>query len=180
MRNLKNITAAFAVLVVATLAMTGCVTTETSMHASRAKLYTDITEVIGESSAVVEIEVQSQEIVEDGTHTLSTATVISAFQPKGLAATLSSATPVAAADKVIVRQLGSSEQYGVPAPLLEIGNRYLLFLTPTTLEGDAGSQFYIVGGTAGLYTSESGNYVHVKTEDGDNLPATLTATELIG
>lgn len=49
---------------------------------------------------------------------------------------------------------------------------------PSMLEGDAGSQFCVVGASAGLYRSEDGSYVRMPSDDGDVLPATLTAADL--
>lgn len=56
-------------------------------------------------------------------------------------------------DKVSVRLLGSADQAG-PAPLLKVGGIYLLYLTPSGLDGELASQFNVTGGTAGLYGIE--------------------------
>lgn len=178
MPRITRIATAVAVLLAASVAMTGCVA-GTSAQASRAELYSSLAELVADSAAVVDVEVQSQEILdEDGTYTLSTVTVVSSFEPAGLA----SPSAVAPADELVVRQIGSASgpQSSEAATLLEVGEQYLLFLTPTMLDGDAGAQFYVVGVSAGIYRSEDGRYVRMQSDDGDVLPDTLTAADLTG
>lgn len=178
MRMMKRIAAVAVALVATSLAVTGC-SSGTSIEASRATLYSDVASIAADSSAAVEVEVQSQEVVqEDIPYTLSTVTVVTPFQPKGLASALSSKSDLASADMLVIRQLGSTEEQSVPAPILEVGQRYLLFLTPSMMKGEAAAQFYVTGGSAGIYRSENGSFTHVKSEDADTLPATLTTAEL--
>ena len=86
-----------------------------------------------------------------------------------------------------VRQLGSTDVDQLPAPILEVGQDYLLFLTPTGLSGGAASQFYITGGTAGYYRStagptgdraDAGATFGKVGDEGDTLPTTLTADQI--
>lgn len=73
-----------------------------------------------------------------------------------------------------------------PAPILTSGGRYLLFLIPSMLEGGAASQFYITGGSAGVFDApadlasrgDDAVFIHGTYEEGDTLPETLTARDL--
>lgn len=73
----------------------------------------------------------------------------------------------------------------VPAPLLEAGRTYLLFVTTTRLPGRDGGQFYITDAGAGYYATPqtpesitaSSVFTRV-TDNGDTLPGHLSLTEL--
>ncbi|MFJ2370624.1 hypothetical protein [Microbacterium sp. NPDC087665] len=188
--NRLRLAAPAALLFSASLVVSGCATSTTGIEGSRHTLYPDVTSLAADSSAVVDVVVESQEVVQaEIPYTLSTVTVVEPFQPKALAANLDAAAPVAAAETLVIRQLGSTEEVTVPAPLLKVGERYLLFVTATMMEGEASSQFYVTGVSAGIYESEIvgearagevGTYTRVDPESGDTLPATLSASELLG
>ncbi|KJL29548.1 hypothetical protein [Microbacterium oxydans] len=149
MRTMQRGTVALAALFSASLVMTACTPTTTSIEDSRHTLYSDVAGLAADSEAVVDVVVDRQEIVqEDMPYTLSTVTVIAPLQPTGLAANADAA--VTPEQQIVIRQLGSSAEETVPAPLLEVGGRYLLFVTSTQLPGDAASQFYVTGGSAGV------------------------------
>ena len=82
---------------------------------------------------------------------------------------------------VIVRQTGSSSQ--APAvPLLKVGEQYLLYLTPSGLDGEQAEQFYVTGANAGIYaeTSSGDEYRQVQRQEGEDLPLTVTEEEASG
>ncbi|CAH0222851.1 hypothetical protein SRABI76_02554 [Microbacterium oxydans] len=189
MRTMQRGTVALAALFSASLVMTACTPTTTSIEESRHTLYSDVAGLAADSEAVVDVVVDSQEIVQEAMpYTLSTVTVIAPLQPTGLAANADAAATVTPEQQIVIRQLGSSAEETVPAPLLEVGGRYLLFVTSTQLPGDAASQFYVTGGSAGLYRTESASeargsdvsYARVDVESGDSLPLTLRTAELAG
>ncbi|MFK0242212.1 hypothetical protein ACIQTX_15270 [Microbacterium sp. NPDC090281] len=186
---MTRLPASLVVLFSASLALAACANSTSSIHGSRHTLYTGVTELAADSEAVVDVIVESQEIVQEDTpYTLSTVTIITPLQPKGLAANQLGPATVAPTERLVIRQLGSSEEEEVSAPLLEVGGRYLLFITSTKMEGDAASQFYITDVSAGIYSTENSSnarggevsYVQVDADSGDTLPSTLTATELTG
>lgn len=189
MRKVHCRTVALAALVSLSLAMAACSTTTTSIDGSRHTLYSDVSALSGDSEAIVDVVVNSQEVVqEEIPYTLSTVTVIAPLRPKGLASNKEASAEVTPEEQIIIRQMGSVDEEEVPAPLLEVGNRYLLFITSTKLDGDAASQFYVTGVSAGIYQTESSaearggdvTYAHVDRDSGDNLPPTLTAADLAG
>jgi hypothetical protein len=184
MRKVTRIAATLAALISASLLVTGCAAT-TSSEGSRATLYADATALAGDSSAVVEVVVESQESVqEELAYTLSTVTVIASVAPQGLAANSNGVSTIAPEEELVIRQLGPSDQSSDQVPILETGERYLLFLTPTMLDGDAASQYYVTGASAGIYQAagaedgENVSYARVDADSGDTLPATLTTAEL--
>ncbi|MFD8768449.1 hypothetical protein [Microbacterium oxydans] len=188
MRNAGCRTAVLVALVSLSLAMVACSTT-TTIDSSRHTLYSDVSVLSGDSEAIVDVVVKSQEVVqEEIPYTLSTVTVIAPLRPKGLASNREAAAEVTPEEQIVIRQMGSVDEEEVPAPLLEVGHRYLLFITSTKLEGDAASQFYVTGVSAGIYRTESSagarggdvTYTHVDRDSGDDLPPTLTAADLAG
>lgn len=189
MRNAGCRTAALVALVSLSLAMVACSTTTTTIVSSRHTLYSDVSVLSGDSEAIVDVVVKSQEVVqEENPYTLSTVTVIAPLRPKGLASNREAAAEVTPEEQIVIRQMGSVDEEEVPAPLLEVGHRYLLFITSTKLEGDAASQFYVTGVSAGIYRTESSagarggdvTYTRVDRDSGDDLPPTLAAADLAG
>lgn len=158
----------------------------THMEGSRHELYESAGQMIGASSAVITGKVTEQVVVGDSSGrepgegslsvTVSTLSVLDSYSPAGLGEQAGIAQTVVE-DEMSVRQMGV---YGdtLPYPILEKGKQYLLFLVPTRLEGKAANDFYIVGGSAGMYTVESGVFVHVLSEEGDTLPEKLTSGDL--
>lgn len=168
------------------LTTTGC--TQTGSTASRSKLYDHLDGLSGDSTLVAVVDVVDQyvdERLEDMPSTVSRVRVAERFTPKLLASTAEAevrerAGLLAEGEMDLnVRQLGDGRMVETPAPILKPGTRYLLFLTPTMLEGDSGTDMYITGGSAGLYTVGSdGTFTHVESDDGDKLPDTLSAEQL--
>lgn len=185
----KHITIAGALLLGAAsvVGLSGC--SGSSADGSRAQLYSSVDALASDSSIVVAGTVTEQRTARDveneGDFTLSTLTVVEA--PKSDASHAPGAS-------VVVRQIGSAETPG-PANLLAPGKTYLLYLTPSGLSGDLASQFYVTGGTAGLYeavgvpktnqrsatsaVTDSTKFVHTGADEGDDLPSTIVLTDAV-
>jgi len=156
-------------------------TTSKHMEGSRHELFDSVRSISAASSNVVVVEVQSQR-EEEGPqipYTISDAKVMTQFAPAGLGSAIDLKTPREIGGEVAVRQMGSKE-VSTPAPILEIGRQYLLFLTPSMLDGEAAKQFYVTGGSAGIYSVEGSHFVHGPFTEGDNLPGALTTADLGG
>jgi hypothetical protein len=162
------------------------------MDGTRTELYQSVRELAADSSLVALVDVQSQEVLEpaserDIPYTLSTVNVVRSFAPGALGKEVpqGAPSPDTRSGQIVVRQMGTSEME-TPAPILQPGTRYLLFLTPTMLEGEAASQYYVTGGSAGIYQAGSAGarstdgdiFSHGPFEEGDTLPSTLTPKDL--
>ncbi|WJY00377.1 hypothetical protein [Curtobacterium sp. 458] len=167
------------------LCLTGCSSAFTS-EGSRVQLYDSVPALAGDSSIVVAGTVSSQETVSDlsegGVFTLSTFTV-----------TKSAKTDSAHPDgsTITVRQIGSPKTSG-PAPFLEQGKSYLLYLHPSELEGELATHFFVTGGSAGIYemqqsdaarsaggVTEDTEFTKAPSDEGDELPEVLTLDEAL-
>lgn len=152
-------------------------------HSSRVKLYPSIESLAGDSAAVVVGTVREQRVAADidktTDFTLSTIEVSNVQKAN---------EPVVPGEKLIVRQLGSQKQTA-PGALMEVGTTYLLYLTPSGLDGELGTQFYITGANAGLYQAAEAqrrtNYApsdvfkQVEKQDGESLPEQVTLSQAI-
>lgn len=153
-----------------------------SMHGSRSELYDSVRAIAADSTIVAVVEVEDQKVTEPATdqdipYTLSTATVIIGFTPAGIGSELPKGTVASGESQVVVRQMGSDGD-DIPYPILKPGEQYLLFLTPSMLEGDAAAQYYVTGGSAGIYNADGDVFTHGPFDEGDKLPDTLTAKDL--
>jgi len=170
----------FAALVGSMLAagiLTACMPTTTTIEGSRHELFDSLDSLTAASSLIAVVKV-GDAVVADGRvrDTVYSTSVQNTFQPKGLATALA-VEPSAPAEKVLVRQVGVQGDVA-PYPFLKSGEVYLLFLTPTMLQGEASKQFYITGGSAGIYVEKDGTFSHGPFEEGDRLPETLSAEDL--
>ena len=129
-------------------------------------LYDSIDGLASDSTAIVIGTVTDQRT--DGDTTVSTLEVLSAPNSPQLGATAPDAEPVSVGDTVAVRQDPASR------PLLEEGEDYALWLTPTMLGGDAANEFFITGSNAGMYFVDGDIARRVAMETGDELPETIT------
>jgi hypothetical protein len=189
---------AFAVVAIgAAVSLAGCASPEEpavvrGVDGSRHEIYDSVDGLVQDSSAVVTVEVLSQERGEldapEGVLatplTISTVRVLELAEPDELAETLPGGeSTVAVGDELVVRQLGDAEMESTPAPIMEIGGSYLLFLTPTGLPGEAADEFYVTGAVAGLFEpSSSGRggetgYTSL-SHDGDDLPSDITLGDI--
>jgi hypothetical protein len=178
--NRTNITAAAVTLVaLAAVSLSGCAASDSG--GSRAELYDSVTSLAGDSSIVLAGTVQDQRTASDipgsGEFTLSTVVV---------SATAKTDADHPAGSTVVVRQQGTANNPG-PGAMLTEGTTYLLYLTPSGLDGDLASHFSVTGGTAGIYAAEqdptargtggvtdSTEFTKAPSDEGDDLPAQLT------
>lgn len=187
MKKHITIAGAFLLSTAVVAGLSGCSSSEA--HGSRAQLYSSVDALASDSSIVVAGTVTEQhtarDVANEGDFTLSTVTVVEA--PKSDAAH-------APGTSVVVRQIGSSGQPG-PAELLSPGKTYLLYLTPSGLSGDLASQFYVTGGTAGLYeaagvpktnqrsattaVTDGTTFTHTDSDEGDSLPSTIVLPDAV-
>ncbi len=180
--NRTSIALAAVTAALAAAALTGCSTSHA--EGSRAVLYDSVPSLAGDSSIVLTGTVQDQKTASDipnsGHFTISTVVV---------AATAKTDSAHPAGSTVVVRQHGTTDNPG-PGALLEQGKTYLLYLTPSGLDGDLGSQFYITGGTAGVYETEQNvaarsavpkdtEFTKAPSDEGDKLPAELTLEDAL-
>lgn len=185
MRN--NIRSAVAVCIVAlsvSLGATACAGTSGG-SGSRAVLYDSLESVQKDSEAAVLVTITDQkEFARTDTASAfvaSTATVDEPFTPASLGEKKGT-TAIAAGATITVRQLGAlGESEGTP--MLQPGTQYLLFIVPTEAPGAKSDEFYITGGTAGMYQLEAGVRAASGTfekvgDEGDKLPATITLEDL--
>lgn len=173
--------------VVLVLSLVSCTPEPVSfMHGSRVELYNSVREIAADSSKVVVVDVLEQEVIYERlgdlpspiTYTVSTVAVRKEFSPTGLGIELPNAGPHVEGDRLLVRQMGTKESDG-PATILRPDASYLLFLTPSLLPGELASQFYVTGGSAGIYVATDNFFEHGPFEEGDTLPGTLTADDLL-
>ncbi|MEY2848617.1 MAG: hypothetical protein RI885_1282 [Actinomycetota bacterium] len=172
------------VVMVCAIVLSGCAPGATMSSGSRVKLYANVSDLARDSSLVVEVTVSQQdehaETTSSSAHTTSLAKVDATFSPPGLSDRAKedfSAAPT----EVVVRQLtpGAGKLDSSGGPILREGGRYLLFLVPSGVPGEGADQFYITGGTAGLFAAEDDgkSYTWLGNE-GDALPPRLTVEDL--
>jgi hypothetical protein len=184
MKRTHATVAAAALASIAFLGIAGC--SGSGAHGSRAELYDSVSGLASDSTVVLAGTVEEQNVVQDipdgGDFTLSTVTV---------AETAKADTEHPAGSTLVVRQHGTEGEPG-PAGLLEKGKTYLLYLTPSGLDGDLASQFYVTGGSAGIYVTEQNEaarsaggvvegteFTKQQSDEGDQLPEQLTLDEAL-
>lgn len=164
-------------------------------HGSRHTLYGSLAALADDSVEVVAGTVVAQREVTDlgptAPATVSTVRVASVAKAAG---------GVVAGDTVDVRQIGTAAEPG-PAAMLQAGSTYLLYLRPSRLPGEAASQSFVTGGSAGIFAapeavqpaadsdgaaSGAGGaglpaaFVRVDHEQGDVLPDRVAAGDALG
>lgn len=185
--NLRKTGVSLLLVAVLPLGISGCSMNteqgrdEGGAHSSRVKLYPSVKSMADDSSAVVVGTVTEQRVAADidetTEFTISTVEVSEVQKSKD---------SISRGDKLIVRQVGSQKQ-AAPGPLMAVGATYLLYLTPSGLEGELREHFYITGANAGLYQAASAErrasyasndvFKQVEKQDGEDLPAEITLSE---
>ncbi|MFS0731893.1 hypothetical protein ABC304_07790 [Microbacterium sp. 1P10UB] len=155
-----------AVIASLLIVQSGCAGSASEGAGSRAELYDSIDGLASDSTAIVIGTVTDQST--DGGATVSSLEVAIAPASPQLGATAPDAEAVKVGDTVAVRQDPASR------PLLETGRTYVLWLTPTMLDGAAATQFFITGSNAGMYILDGAVARRVAMETGDTLPETIT------
>lgn len=162
------------------------------MHGSRNKTYASVDQLTQDSTAVLRVRILDRRTTGSVDDPLDVTTVSRghvldvAESPKiGLALGNDRAAGVKPGATVFVRQFGSPEMIEVPAPLLEPGRDYILFLRPTELGGKSRGEFYVTGGVAGIFRQDPGSarsavptYVRAEPSSGDNLPASISIDDV--
>ena len=169
---------ALAVAAGIALLLVGCTTQ--SVDGSRHTLYESVNDLAAASTAIIVGTVSDQMTLDaDVPTTVSTFNVQKTFSMSTLGKAVDGEiSTVDVGAEIAVRQPGTAGMSSTPAPLLEKGTSYLLFITPTMLnDSSASSQFYVTGGDAGLYMTEGSEFVRVVNDSGDSLPAKLTVTD---
>ncbi|MFJ6652452.1 hypothetical protein ACIQLJ_06620 [Microbacterium sp. NPDC091313] len=108
--------------------------------------------------------------MQEGDATVSDLAVESTPQNPDLGSNAPAADPVSVGDVVRVRQDPPSR------PLLDVGRRYVVWLTPAMLDAAPG-QFFITGSNAGIYAIDGGTATRVATDTGDTLPDTIEISD---
>jgi hypothetical protein len=162
------------------------------MHGSRAESFGSIDALAQGSTLVAVGEVTKSEAAADlGTETqftIHTFAVKDVWDVPNLGRALGvSGAKVSAGSEVIVRQVGTVRLS--PSPILEMGRTYLLYLTPSQLEGEKASHFYVTGADAGIYVSPVGQEVNATQDltfeqaapnEVDRLPRTIDRETVAG
>jgi hypothetical protein len=178
MRNHRNTVLATSALF-AVIALAGCSPQQTgSSDGARAVSYESVEAISGDSAAVVTGTAGAQSTVRD----LDDVTdfTLTEFTVEGAEAQ-GDGSP-APGTTITVRQVGSTDN--APAPILESGRNYLLFITPSMLEGDLASQYYVTGADAGLYVAAdaargaTATYTRLAPNEVDQLPEQLTLDDI--
>lgn len=152
---------------------------------SRVRLYSNVAELAADSKLVVEGTATGQSVADDvdptTDFTLSEVTIVKVLR---------GANNIKVGNSIVVRQMGSGKQTP-PVPILVPGQVYLLYLTPSGLDGPLSSQYYITGANAGIYVQPSTGlapavagtatqFSQVQRQTGENLPASLSDTQALG
>lgn len=165
-RRRKVATLAISVIVLATVALTGC----TQSH-SETKNYDSLDSLAADSTAIVAGSVTKQYEKDES----DTSVIISAFKVTNSPANPSlgnnvdaDSAAIAVGDTILVRQPKSETSR------LHKGDDYLLFVTPSTVHGATTKEFSITGAVAGLYLWDGATYSRVVKVPGDTLPDTIS------
>ncbi|SFI79151.1 MULTISPECIES: hypothetical protein [Microbacterium] len=143
---------------------------------SRVRMYSSVEELISDSGAVVSGMLVDQKPGPDGT-TEWTVEVKRTFTPATLGATAPTSTVTVAEGSTLRVRTFDSMTASVPGAPLDLGSRYLLFLSPTGLPSAGDDEFFITGVSAGVYEVVGDRYVRA-TDGGDTLPEELHNDDL--
>ena len=143
---------------------------------SRAHLYSSLEEMTADSDLVLTGTAGAQDVVSD----IPGSTIASTVTDLAVTNVLQADDATAPGSTVVVRQMATGSGWfssGTEAAL-EPGQRYLLFLVHSGLDGDAAADFYPVGAVAGIYRADGEAFARVVPDSGDDLPATLSADQI--
>ena len=152
---------------------------------SRVRLYSNVAELAADSKLVVEGTATGQSVADD----VDPTTDFTLSKMK-IVKVLRGPHNINVGNSIVVRQMGSDKQTP-PVPILVPGQVYLLYLTPSGLDGALSSQYYITGANAGIYVQPSTGlapaaagkatqFSQVQRENGENLPASLSDMQAMG
>ncbi len=162
-------------------------------HGSRHTHYGSLAALAGDSVEIVTGTVVAQRVVTDlGPRAPATVSTVR------VATVAKAADGLAAGGTVDVRQIGTAAQPG-PAAMMQAGSTYLLYLRPSRLPGEAASQSFVTGGSAGLFgapdpaaahaqadtdaaeePTQPAAFLRLDDDGGDTLPERVTADGALG
>lgn len=156
-------------------ALSGCGASGGS-SSSRAHIYSSLEEITADSDVVLTGTAGTQEEVTD----IPGSTLPSTITDLTVDDVLRADDDTATGSTVVMRQISDGEGWfsGEPDAKLEPGQRYLLFLVHSGLDGKAATDFYPVGAVAGIYRADGDLFTREVPDSGDDLPATLTTDQL--
>lgn len=182
----QSLVIAIGVVILATA--TACTTSgdelgDAGSSMSRVRLYDSIEELAADSALIVVGTVESQLVTADidpiTDFTLSTLQVMAVV----------SGDRSFEGQAVTVRQVGFKEESASPE-ILDKGEIYLLYLTPSGLDGELAEQYYVTGANAGIYVSvgndkgvmndERATFVQYSPQEGESLPSEVRLSEAAG
>ncbi|AZS45274.1 hypothetical protein E1I21_10230 [Microbacterium oleivorans] len=174
MKTRRGLLAAL-ITTLAVAGVAGCSSITTGSSGSRAELFDSVQSLTAASSAVAIVDVVDQYSVDESTPiTVSTVRPVEVLTPERLGE--ASKTAIDALPKeVVVRQVPVSLE---KSPVMRVGARYLVFLTLSGKDDAAQNDFYVTGGSAGVYEARDDGFVHGPFEEGDTLPETLSMEDL--
>lgn len=183
-------------MVATVLVLAGCSSSttgaSTGMGASRVELYESLPDLLEDTSLVV-AGIAATRATDDGVTgptgamevPASTTTTIDITEIVSQAGDDTTAFSSLSSNMTLaVRQFGTPDMFETPAPLMEPGQEYLLFLVPTGERNVKEPTYYVVGGSAGMYEKMSAaasrdsnvsldSFMPMST-DGDTLPEHLS------
>jgi hypothetical protein len=168
---------------VSVLSLAACAPAETFSSGSRVELYNSIEELAADSTLVADIVVTSHkeypETDSASPYTASTAEIKAVFRPAGLPEDATPTEKFGPGETIVIRQLATGNSVSEDGKKIIIGTSgsYLVFLVGSGVPGASGNEFYITGGTAGLFGASGEEYQWLGNE-GDKLPSSLSPADL--
>ena len=173
-----------------TAGLAGCATSGISI--SRVKLYNSVSELAQDSDVIVVGTAHDNWVTADLPVNPDLDFTLSDFVVEQV---VRSDIPITVNDTIVVRQVGAENGSHIQVgnkkpvtaalvPILQTGQRYLLYLNHSGLDGDLASQYYITGVSAGMYVGVSAkdptHFKHITPDEGDVLPASLHIDQALG
>lgn len=173
----------FAIAAAAAFYVNSFVVVKSGMEGLRSVVYSSVEQLATDSAIIVEVAVSdgaAQAVVDDSGRTqppfvVSTVTV-AAIHGAPLAQELGAKQP-AVGDELRIFQIGRPGALLGGVDVLERGQKYLLFLVPTSIPGAASNEYFPTGDVSGIYRVTKEGFTQHPVE-GDTLPELFTSSEL--
>lgn len=154
------------------------------MEGSRSVLYDSIADLAADSSLVLTVRVIDSRAEGEEIEAVTISTVVAdyVYSPSMLGENLPNDLDTAVREGVDqgsvleVVQMGTSEMGETPAPLLEVGREYLLFIVAAV--GDQKGRYWVTGGPAGIFVPEGPETFVQLAETADTFSEQVTAQDL--
>lgn len=179
--NRNKVVAAVLAALMLVSGLSACGTNSSGNGMSRVKLYSSVSEMQGDSDAVIIGKVQSdgdtvKDVDASTSFTLAKVQVLSVVSGS-----------VGDKTEVTVRQTGTKDT--ASGSLLAKDDTVMLFLVKSGLPGDKAEQYYITGSTAGVYRASGdastasaqasdATFQRVDGDSGDSLPGEIRLSDL--